>query len=160
MPERIFLKNVKEISGLIELIKKDYANDYRRIWSLEDRTIAVFLNETIGVIGQYTFTIMTILDFSPRENQCEVLVQYVGGNMSFLGTGRSEDFLKDMKNSIESLAKEKMWEFEVVPVKIRSTGTLCPHCKKAYKYPKEKIERDGTVKCQNCGKPFVIEAHD
>jgi predicted Zn finger-like uncharacterized protein len=160
MAERILLKNVKEISSLIELIKKDYANDYRRIWSLEDRTIAVLLHETIGVIAQYTFTIMTILDFSPKESQCEVFIQYVGGDMSFLGTGKSEDFVKVMKRSIESLARKKMWKFEVVPVKIRSAGTPCPHCKKAYKYPKEKIEADGTVKCQNCGKPFVIEAYE
>ncbi len=157
MPIRILLQNVEEVESLLELIKKDYANDYRRIWSLDDRTIAVLMYERLGVIGGYTFTVMTIVDYSIEDRFCEIQVRYVGGNLSFLGTGKSEDFIKEITSSIETLAKEKLWKFQVEKVKIRNAGTPCPNCKKAYRYPKEKIREDGTVECQNCGKPFILQ---
>lgn len=158
MPTRILLQNVEEAESLLELLKKDFANDYRRIWSIEDRTIAVLVYERLGLIGGYTFTVMTIVDYFIEEQICEVHMRYVGGNFSFLGTGKSEDFIKIITSRIETLAKENLWKVEITEVKIRNAGTLCPNCKKAYKYPDEKVREDGTVECQNCGKPFLL--HD
>ena len=160
MSIRILLKNVEEIDKLLELIKSNYANDYRRTWFLDDRTIALFLHERLGVIGQYTFTVMIIVDFSPEEDQCEVSVRYVGGSLSFLGTGKSEDFIKQLKKKIESLAEVMMWKCEVTPIKIRAAGTVCPHCDKAYRYSKDKIQANGTVNCQNCGRPFLLNTNE
>ena len=157
MSIRILLQNVEEINSLLELIKSDYANDYRRIWSLDERKIAILLHERLGVVGSYTFTIMTIVDYSVEEKQCELLIRYVGGDMSFLGTGKSEDFIKEMMSSIENLANENMWKIEIEKVKIRAAGSQCPKCKAAYKYPKDKVREDGTVECQNCGTPFILQ---
>lgn len=148
---------MEKIESILELLKKDYANDYRRFWSLDDRTIAILVYERLGLIGGYTFTVMTIVDYFVEEQICEIHIRYVGGNFSFLGTGKSEDFINKITSSIEILAKENLWNFKVEKVIVRNAGTPCPSCKKAYKYPEEKIREDGTVECQNCGKPFVLQ---
>ncbi len=158
MTIRIQLQSIKEIDSLLELIKSNYANDYRKIWSLNERTIALLLHETMGFFGADTFSIMTILDYSIGERSCELLIRYAGGGLSLLGSGSSEDFVKEMTNAIVDLAKEKNWIYEVEKVKIRAAGSQCPNCKAAYKYPKEKVRDDGTVECQNCGKPFILQA--
>ena len=157
MTIRIQLQSVEEIDSLLELIKSNYANDYRKIWSLNERTIALLLHETLGFFGADTFSIMTILDYSIAERSCELLIRYAGGGLSLLGSGSSEDFVKEMTNAIVALAEEENWKYEVEKVKIRSAGSQCPNCKAAYKYPKEKVREDGTVKCQNCGKPFILQ---
>ncbi len=156
MTIRIQLQSIKEIDSLLELIKSNYANDYRKIWSLNERTIALLLHETLGFFGSDTFSIMTILDYSIGESSCEILIRYAGGGLSLLGSGSSEDFVKEMTNAIVDLAKEKNWIYEVEKVEIRSAGSQCPNCKAAYKYPEEKVREDGTVECQNCGKPFIL----
>ncbi len=157
MTIRIQLQNIKEIDSLLELIKSNYANDYRKIWSLNERTIALLFHETLGLFGADTFSIMTILDYSIGENSCELLIRYAGGGLSLLGSGSSEDFVKEMTNAIVALAEEERWIYEVEKVKIRAAGSQCPNCKAAYKYPKEKVRADGTVECQNCGKPFILQ---
>ncbi len=157
MTIRIQLQSIKEIDSLLELIKSNYANDYRKIWSLNERTIALLLHETMGFFGASTFSIMTILDYSIGERSCELLIRYAGGGLSLLGSGSSEDFVKEMTNAIVALAEEERWIYEVEKVKIRAAGSQCPNCKAAYKYPKEKVREDGTVECQNCGKPFILQ---
>ncbi len=157
MTIRIQLQSIKEIDSLLELIKSNYANDYRKIWSLNERTIALLLHETMGFFGASTFSIMTILDYSIGERSCELLIRYTGGGLSLLGSGSSEDFVKEMTNAIVALAEEERWIYEVEKVKIRAAGSQCPNCKAAYKYPKEKVREDGTVECQNCGKPFILQ---
>jgi predicted Zn finger-like uncharacterized protein len=114
-------------------------------------------NETLVLFGADTFSIMTILDYSIGENSCELLIRYAGGGLSLLGSGSSEDFVKEMTNAIVALAEEERWIYEVEKVKIRAAGSQCPNCKAAYKYPKEKVREDGTVECQNCGKPFILQ---
>lgn len=157
MPIRIRLRNIDEIDSLLELLKNDCANDYRRTWSLDDRTIAVLIYERLGLVGGYSFTVMTIVDYFIEEQICEIHIRYVGGNFSFLGTGKSEDFIKEITSSIEDLAKEKLWNFEVEKIKIRNAGSQCPNCRAAYKYLKENVRENGTVECQNCGKPFILQ---
>ena len=63
---RIELEGISEIEDLIELIKTSYANDYRRIWQIHERTIGVFLHESIGVPGTAVYSIMTTLDLTRR----------------------------------------------------------------------------------------------
>ncbi len=158
MTIRIHLQDVEEVGSLIDLIKNNYANDYRRIWSLNDRTIGILLHETIGLFGAAsTFSIMTILDYSIGERSCELLIRYAGGGLSILGSGSSEEFVKGMTNAIVALAEEENWICKVEKAKIRAAGSQCPNCKAAYKYPKEKVREDGTVECQNCGKPFILQ---
>jgi len=154
---RIQLQEVKEVDRLVDLIKNNFANDYRRIWSLNDRTIGILLHETIGIFGADTFSIMTILDYSVGERSCELLIRYAGGGLSLLGAGKSDDFIKEMINAITDLAKEKNWLYELKKVKIRNAGNQCPNCKAAYRYPPEKVRENGTVECQNCGKPFILQ---
>lgn len=151
---RVLCENVAEINGLIELIKEKYAIDYRRTWSLEDREIGVFLYEHLGILAGNTFTIMTIVDFDKLSGTCEVSVRYVGGAMSLIGIGRSENFITTMINEISRFADEKGWIYEVKKIKVKPAGSPCPHCGATYKYPKEKRREDGSVDCQNCGKSF------
>jgi len=154
---RIVCRSVTDITELIDLIKEKYSSDYRRIWSLEEQEIGVFLHEHIGIIGGNVFTIMTLIDFNKSTKNCEVSVKYVGGALSFIGTGRSEDFISAMTKDIAKLADDKGWTYEIQKMKIRAAGSKCPHCGAAYKYPKEKRREDGSVDCQNCGKSFTPE---
>jgi predicted Zn finger-like uncharacterized protein len=55
------------------------------------------------------------------------------------------------------MARERGWEIHIEEAKIKSRGSQCPNCGSAYVYSKEKIQADGSVVCQNCGKPFAIQ---
>ncbi|MFW9961153.1 MAG: MJ0042-type zinc finger domain-containing protein [Candidatus Thorarchaeota archaeon] len=51
------------------------------------------------------------------------------------------------------------FKYETTPPWIRQEMYLgrfrCPHCSSTYSYNVSKIEKDGSIKCQNCGKPFT-----
>jgi predicted Zn finger-like uncharacterized protein len=51
------------------------------------------------------------------------------------------------------------FRYETTPPWIRNEMHLgrfrCPHCSSTYSYNVSKIENDGSIKCQNCGKPFA-----
>jgi predicted Zn finger-like uncharacterized protein len=144
---------VASVEDLIELIKDDYANDYRRVWSLSDRVIGIFTHESIGLS---VYSIMTVFDYDSKEESCELLIRYSGGALSLIGTGRSEDFITGMAKAISSLAEHKGWQCRIEKAKVRPAGAQCPRCGASYKYQKKKIREDGTVDCQNCGKPFTL----
>jgi predicted Zn finger-like uncharacterized protein len=51
------------------------------------------------------------------------------------------------------------FRYETTPPWIRKEMYLgrfrCPHCSSTYSYDASKLENDGSVRCQNCGKPFA-----
>lgn len=152
---RITCGNVTDINELFNLIKDKYCNDFSKIWSLEEKEIGIFLHEHIGIPAGNVFTIMTLVDFNKSTRNCEMSVRYVGGAVSLIGIGRSEDFISTMTKDIARLANENGWTHEIEKIKIRPAGSMCPHCGASYKYPQEKRREDGSVDCQNCGKSFA-----
>ncbi|MFQ5833978.1 MAG: hypothetical protein ACE5H4_14835 [Candidatus Thorarchaeota archaeon] len=152
---RILLDNVTPIEDLIDLIKDGYANDYRRIWSLSERVVGLFMHESIGWLAGNVYSIMTVLDYDPARRSCDLLIRYSGGALSLIGTGRSEDFISDMVRAISGLAEQKEWLYKIERAKVKPAGEECPYCGASYRYPKEKVGEDGTVECQNCGRPFA-----
>lgn len=144
-----------DVTDLIGLIKEKYSNDYRRIWSLKEKEIGIFLHEHLGIIAGDMYSIMTLIDFDKSMKTCEISIQYVGGAFSMIGMGRSEDFISTMTKDIAEFVDRKGWTYEIKKAKLRPAGSKCPHCGAAYKYSKEKRREDGSVACQNCGKSFV-----
>jgi len=154
---KVKCSNVTEIKGLVEVIEDKYAPYYRRRWSLHDREIGIYLYEHLGTYSGSVFTIMTIVDFDMNTDTCDVDVRNVGGAMSLIGMSKAEDFVTRLINEITDYADRQGWTYEVERVKTRPAGSQCPNCKAAYKYPKENRREDGSVDCQNCGKPFTPE---
>ncbi|MHA2601908.1 MAG: MJ0042-type zinc finger domain-containing protein [Candidatus Thorarchaeota archaeon SMTZ1-83] len=154
---RIQLEGVSEVEDLVEFIKASYANDYRRIWQIHERTIGIFLHESIGIPETAVYSVITTLDHSELEARCELSIMYAGGSMSLIGAGRFDSFTKNMTDAIRELAEKKGWSFKVEEVKVKPAGEMCPHCGAAYRYTDDKIREDGTVICQNCSKVFSVE---
>ncbi|MFW9944521.1 MAG: MJ0042-type zinc finger domain-containing protein [Candidatus Sifarchaeia archaeon] len=154
---RIRLEGVSVIEDLVEFIKTSYASHYRRIWQIHERTIGIFLHESIGIPETIVYSVITTLDHSKSDEGCELSIMYAGGSMSLIGLGRFESFTKRMKDAICELAEQKGWRFKVERMKVKPAGEMCPHCGAAYRYSHEKIREDGTVICQNCAKVFSLQ---
>ncbi|MHA2377799.1 MAG: hypothetical protein ACXADO_10860 [Candidatus Thorarchaeota archaeon] len=84
---RLQLEGVSDIEDLIEFIKTSYANDYRRIWQIHERTIGIFLHESMGVLETAVFSVVTTLDHNKSDEGCELSILYAGGSMSLIGAG-------------------------------------------------------------------------
>ena len=154
---RIVCEGVMDITDLIGLVKEKYSNDYRRIWSLKEKEIGVFLHEHLGIIAGNVYSIMTLIDFDKSMKTCEISIRYVGGAISLIGIGRSEDFISTMTNDIAEFADGKGWTYEIKKAKVKPAGSKCPYCGAAYRYSEKKRREDGSVDCQNCGKSFLPE---
>ena len=140
---------------VIRLINEKHGADYSRIWRIHEHTIGVFTFEWTGIFGGYVSLIT--LDHDTDLKKCEVTIIGAGGGIPSLDSvAGSDDPGKRAVKDLANLAEKNGWEISIEKTMIKSRGTPCPNCGSAYVYSKEKIKADGTVICQNCGKPFII----
>jgi predicted Zn finger-like uncharacterized protein len=139
---------------VIRLLKGRHGADYSRIWRVHERTIGVFSFEWTGAFGGYVNLIT--LDHDKNLKKCEVTIIGSGGGFPSLDSIAGSDPGKRAVKDLTNLADKNGWEITLEKTTIKSRGTPCPNCGSAYVYSEEKIKADGTVICQNCGKPFMI----
>jgi predicted Zn finger-like uncharacterized protein len=145
-----------DAEDIIRLLKEKHGADYSRVWRIDNRTIGVFSFEWAGVSGGYVNLIT--LDHDNTLAVCEITIIGAGGGVpsldSVAGSGNPG---KRAVNDLAGLARAHNWEICIENAKIKSRGSQCPNCGSAYVYSKDKIGMDGSVLCQNCGKPFLIK---
>jgi len=148
----------QDAEDVIRLLKEKHGADYSRVWRIDNRTIGVFSFERSGILTSSGHVNLITLDHDKTLETCEVTIMYAGGGAQSLisfteisnsGVGALQDLV--------SLAKERGWDIHVEKAKIKARGSPCPNCDSAYVYSKDKIRADGSVTCQNCGKPFMIQ---
>ncbi|MFW9961136.1 MAG: MJ0042-type zinc finger domain-containing protein [Candidatus Thorarchaeota archaeon] len=147
--------------NIIRLLQEEYGADYSHIWRIDGRTIGVFSHRIPGLrswTGVYAgYVSLITLDHDKILEKCEVTIIGSGGSIPSLDSVvGSEDPGKRAVKDLADLANERGWEISIEMAKIKSRGTECPNCGSVYVYSKEKIKADGSVVCQNCGKPFMI----
>jgi len=135
-----------EPDDVVELIRKDYANQYFRLWRIANRRIALFVHDASGIWNWDEYVIVTTVEWDESGTECEVSIIVTGGVSPWRNMrGRQ---IRGMKNAILELAERRGWKFRVT--RPRRRGIQCPHCKAVYSYRADKIAEDGTAVCQNC----------
>jgi predicted RNA-binding Zn-ribbon protein involved in translation (DUF1610 family) len=141
---------------IVRLLNEKHGADYSRVWHVGNRTIGVFSFEWTAAFGGYVNLIT--LDHDKTSGVCEVIIIGAGGGVpsfdSMFGSGSPRT---RAARDLASLAKEHGWQIHLEQAKIKPRGSECPLCGAAYVYSKDRIRRDGSVICQNCGKTFSIE---
>jgi predicted RNA-binding Zn-ribbon protein involved in translation (DUF1610 family) len=141
---------------IVRLLNEKHGADYSRVWHVGNRTIGVFSFEWTAAFGGYVNLIT--LDHDKTSGVCEVTIIGAGGVVpsfdSMFGSGSPGT---RAARDLASLAKEHSWQIQLEQAKIKFRGSECPLCGAAYVYSKDRIRRDGSVICQNCGKTFFIE---
>ncbi|MFW9956846.1 MAG: MJ0042-type zinc finger domain-containing protein [Candidatus Odinarchaeota archaeon] len=145
---------------IIRLLQVEHGADYSRIWRIDGRTIGVFSHRIPGIrswTGVFAgYVSLITLDHDKILEKCEVTIVGSEGSIPSLDSVvDSEDPGKRAVKDLAALADKNGWEINIEKSMIKSRGTPCPNCGSVYVYSKEKIKADGTVICQNCGKPFV-----
>jgi predicted RNA-binding Zn-ribbon protein involved in translation (DUF1610 family) len=141
---------------IVGFLNEKHGADYSRVWHIGNRTVGVFSFEWTGDFGGYVNLIT--LDHDESSAICEVTIIGAGGGFpSFDSVIGSDNPGTRVTQDLASLAKEHGWQIHIEQAKIKPRGSRCPICGAAYVYSKDKIRKDGSVICQNCGKLFPIE---
>jgi DNA-directed RNA polymerase subunit RPC12/RpoP len=143
---------------IISLLKQSHGADYSRVWRINGRTIGVFSFERSGLVTFAGYVNLITLDYDKTTEKCDVTIIGAGGGIPSLASMAELGVLgKGPVNDLMGLAKQQGWEIQVEEAKIESRGSICPKCGSIYVYPEDKIGKDGSVVCQNCGGKFSIE---
>jgi DNA-directed RNA polymerase subunit RPC12/RpoP len=146
-----------DIEELVRYLSDMNSNVVRRIWRSEYRVISVFLQEIYmrGTLMETAFLI--IVDHDLHKNECNIEATGTAGRIGVFRfpAGSPETVESAFRKDMEEFALNRGWPCESRVVLASYRGTKCPLCGAIYVYSKERIQDDGEVVCQNCGKPFV-----
>jgi len=146
-----------DVEEVIKLLKRNHGADYSRIWKIDGRTIGVFSFERSGVLTSAGYVNLITLDHDRSSDECEVTVIGAGGGwQSLISAAEIGDPGAKPVADLVRLAEDRNWPIEVSKATIKSRGSECPKCHSSYVYRDDQKDVDGTVSCQNCGKPFTI----
>jgi predicted Zn finger-like uncharacterized protein len=145
-----------DAEDIIKLFKQKHGPDYSRVWRIDGRTIGVFSFERSGTPFPFgVYVSLITLEHDKASERCDITILGAGGSM--IGVAELDPPRAGPVPDLVRMARERGWEIHIEEAKIKSRGSQCPNCGSAYVYSKEKIQADGSVVCQNCGKPFAIQ---
>ncbi len=144
-----------DAEDIIRLLKEKHGADYSRVWRIDGRTFGVFSFERSAIFPYTSYVSLITLEHDKTSERCDITIIGAGGSVR--GVTELDSPRAGQVQDLASLAKARGWETHIEEAKIKSRGSPCPNCGSAYVYSKDKIQADGSVVCQNCGKPFMIQ---
>jgi predicted Zn finger-like uncharacterized protein len=141
-----------DIVVLLQFLSDQGSTLLRKIWHSESRFTAVFVKDNFPERMLSGQAFVVVLDHDISANKCKV--DAVAGATT--SPSISPVFLESaFRRTMEELADKNGWHCEFVPTKTVYKGSKCPSCGATYEYPAEKVQDDGSVRCQNCNKTFI-----
>ncbi len=146
------------VEALLDFLSKNYASVLKRIWREGPRIHAVFVQNEFVVRTATDQAIVVLLDCDADADTCKTEVVATAGGESILHISLgSQDAAEDtFARSIDDLARRHGWHCEDITRQIIHKHAKCPSCGAVYSYYAEQVLEDGSMRCQNCGKPFVV----
>ena len=120
-------------------------------------TNAVFVG-TEWAWNMIEHTITVVIQYHIDRHECE-LTMVASGNaraspVGLRARGLEKNTESKFKSMIENLADHHGWEIEGRTPSLG--GSKCPYCGAYYSYKKSQVLEDGSVKCQNCTRNFLL----
>ncbi len=152
------IKNA-EIEPLLTFLRSEYNNVLEKVWECADVTNAIFVG-TEWAWNMIEHTITVVMQYHPDRRECE-LTMVASGNARASPVGLRARGLENNTESkftrmIENLADHHGWEIEGRAPTLG--GSKCPYCGAFYSYKSSQVLEDGSVKCQNCNRGFLLTA--
>ncbi len=99
--------------------------------------------------------IVVILEHDIANNVCKRKIVPTGGGIGLLrmNFGSQGDAVATLEKELKALAGQHGWDLIFRDVG-KYPAIRCPVCNAVYNYPEDLFLEDGSVVCQNCGKPF------
>lgn len=147
-----------DVAVLLESLSEKYSTALKRIWHGETQINAVFVRDELVLRTMSEQAVVVVLEHDITSNVCEVRCLATAGGSGFLRVsyGSHDAAESTFQKLVEQLALFRGWEYEVLPPESVGETARCPTCGATYSYPRDKILKDGTVRCQNCDKPFIL----
>ena len=152
----VIIKNA-EIEPLLTFLNSEYNNVLEKVWECADITNTVFVG-TEWSWNMIEHTITVVIQYHTDRRECE-MTMVASGNaraspIGMRARGLEKNTESKFTEMIENLADHHGWEIE------GRTPTLglskCPYCGTYYSYKKTQVLEDGSVKCQNCNRNFLL----
>lgn len=146
-----------DVDVLLESLSEEYSTALKRIWRSQNQVNAVFVRDELVIRTMSEQAVVVIVEHDVNANTCKVQCLALAGGSGLLriSWGSHDAAESTFRNHIKDLALKHGWRCEILPMEVAFREVKCPICRAIYSYPKEKVLKDGSVICQNCGMPFV-----
>ncbi|RDE17963.1 MAG: hypothetical protein C4K49_00045 [Candidatus Thorarchaeota archaeon] len=147
-----------DIEVLLDFLSEKYANVLKRIWRTETCIRAVFVQNEMAWRTVSEQAIIVLVDHDVDTNTCatEVVATSGGAGWWRWSLGSQDEAEDTFATSLAELAHVRGWQYEGTFPQYAFPRAICPSCGAIYSYRREQILDGGSVRCQNCDKPFVI----
>jgi hypothetical protein len=146
-----------EIERLLSFLQSDYSNALAKVWESGGMTNAVFV-QTEWAYRMVEHTITIVMQYHTDRHECDLTIvasgnaraSPIGMRMRGLSEATESTFMERIKN----LAVRHGWEIN--GSSFDYVGFECPYCGAYYSYKKSHMLEDGSVRCQNCDRSFLL----
>jgi predicted Zn finger-like uncharacterized protein len=135
---------------------QEYAKDMKKVWQCGNMVNGVFVRSELALrtVSEQSITIVVRHSFEKAE--CELDALATGGGTGLLridwgAMGAAESSLQK-----EILRLAGLYGWEVGRIHKGTKGSGCPFCGAHYTYSQDQVQKDGSVRCQNCNKMFPL----
>ena len=144
-----------DINVLLSFLQ-EYAKDMKKVWQCGDMVNGVFVRSELALRTVSEQSITIVVRHSVEKAECELDAIATGGGTGLLridwgSTWAAESTLQE---EILRLAGRHGWE--VGRIHRATKGSECPFCGAYYAYSQDQVQKDGSVRCQNCNKMFPL----
>jgi len=145
-----------EIDVLLQSLSEKYSTALKRIWHSPAQVNAVFVRDELVLRTLSEQAVVVVVEHDVAANTCKVQCLALAGGAGLLriSWGAQDAAESTFRKLIEGLALQHGWQYEFIPTEYRLKGAKCPSCGAIYQYPPDKVLENGTVRCQNCDRPF------
>ena len=142
-----------DIEVLLKVLSERRTTVLEKVWRCENQIGAIFVLEEVQWTGLEQ-DILIIVEHDVGTNTCKL--SGIGWGRFGIGWQRLVPAEPTIQRFIEKLAQELGWHLELLPTEHVYKGSKCPSCGAVYIYRPEQMLSDGSVRCQNCDKPFIM----
>ncbi len=145
-----------ELEPILSFLQSNYSKVLAKVWENAGMTNAVFIQSELVLRTFSEQTITVVMQYYGDTHSCELTTVASGGGEGLLriSLGSQEAAESTFMERIKDFVRGHGWELNRKHPGF--AGSECPYCSAFYMYKQSQVMEDGSVRCQNCDKSFLL----